>query len=156
MSSPCQRLVGGVFPHLPETLGTAFLAQHHVALAMIDVAITQHDMRMRIMSILTLVMNRCEPRTHATGDGGGIVPDQLRALFDGELYGNGDHDFIDHPRVGAVGSLFAIDPIASPCGRRRSFITQDDARRLGAGDIPDVRCRRARYMCLFADAGMVK
>jgi len=75
MSTSHQGLVRSLLPGNAKKLGASLRAQHHVSFAVIDMAVTKHDVSMWVVLVLTLVVDHSQPRTHAIGHGIGVFTD---------------------------------------------------------------------------------
>ena len=73
-ASPFQCLVGELFPTLPQPRGAADLAGANDALAGLRIPVADDKVAMRILGVLALVMEGCEPGSAPLGDVLGEFP----------------------------------------------------------------------------------
>ena len=162
-----KRLVGAALPGGAQPLGAVGLQacllavalavrepQH--ALAGLDIAVAEREVRMRVLRVLAHVMDGRDPGHPAFRHLGGEGGDQVRALEHVKLAGQRHHDLVDEAGVLAGGLLLGVHPAHGGCRVSGHVLGDDLGGGARAGDVFQVRGRRAGLMGGPADGLVIE
>jgi hypothetical protein len=137
-------------------LRAVLVGKLHNSLSGRRVAVSNDDMGVRVVSVLSRIVDRRQPRHAVGGQAADENPNQGLPPRRVQFQRQGHHDLVDDPRILPVGPLGFIEPSAGLRGSRRHVLADHGAGGAAAGDVSRVRARRPRAVRAAPDGAMAQ